>query len=330
MSGAVGYHLRTNKAVERKIFIDLLQKLTPVHPIKDYTYVGFGGPMLEDFREAHQAIGFKKMISIEQNSEVYKRQNFNIPFSHIDLIKSKSGNFIDSYNLEENAVIWLDYGGIDIEKYLQETHRLLKKLQKGDVFKITLVANPDNYYRPSSDRATGYEDENQALVLKAFVDQIPDDYIPSEISINDMNMEGLPRMLSKALDVIFAEYAESENELKVIPITRFRYIDHSHQIFTLTSVISNKTLNQMTRRCGISEWDIISRNSDDIKEIAMPALTQKEKLVLDQELPDITDDKLADILDKHRVHDRRAISDKLIHQYRQYYRYYPNYQRVNP
>jgi len=44
------YHLRPNKAVERVAFIDGIKHLGRFERLSEYTYFGFGGPYLEDFR----------------------------------------------------------------------------------------------------------------------------------------------------------------------------------------------------------------------------------------------------------------------------------------
>ena len=66
--GTVPYHLRQNKAIDRSLFIDLLARLNRCRDISDYTYIGFGGPFLEDFKSVHSFTGISKMISIEMGA----------------------------------------------------------------------------------------------------------------------------------------------------------------------------------------------------------------------------------------------------------------------
>ena len=45
--------------------------------LAEYTYFGLGGPFLEDFRVLNDFFGDLKLVSIEVNEEVVKRQQFH-------------------------------------------------------------------------------------------------------------------------------------------------------------------------------------------------------------------------------------------------------------
>ena len=90
--GAVAYHLRENKAIERGLFIELLTRVGRVANISDYTYIGFGGPFLEDFKALHASLRIAKMISIEMDENVCKRQAFNRPADFIEIEKCTSNS----------------------------------------------------------------------------------------------------------------------------------------------------------------------------------------------------------------------------------------------
>ena len=51
--GFIPYHLRPGKAVDRKLFIESLQLMSRRLQVENYTYIGFGGPFLEDFKQIH-------------------------------------------------------------------------------------------------------------------------------------------------------------------------------------------------------------------------------------------------------------------------------------
>ena len=82
--GNLPYQLRPNKAVERLIFVDLLSRLDSWIQIgRDYDYFGFGGPQMEDFRLLHERFPQMKMVSLEREREVLKRQKFNNPHTNV-------------------------------------------------------------------------------------------------------------------------------------------------------------------------------------------------------------------------------------------------------
>src|SRR5258706_16377823 len=97
MNTSPAYHLRTNKAVERLLFLELLRKLDGSLPrrIRLYEYVSLGGPYLEDFALVHAAFKNRHMTSLEVNEHVRTRQVVNLPYSCIDLTIDSTTDFVD-------------------------------------------------------------------------------------------------------------------------------------------------------------------------------------------------------------------------------------------
>jgi hypothetical protein len=54
--GSIPYHLRQNKAIDRNLFTDLLSRIGRYKNISDYTYYGFGGPYMEDFKVLSRSV----------------------------------------------------------------------------------------------------------------------------------------------------------------------------------------------------------------------------------------------------------------------------------
>ncbi|MEJ7860903.1 MAG: O-methyltransferase [Pyrinomonadaceae bacterium] len=143
MSGAnVPYHLRQNKAVDRNLFIELLNRLNRYKSIEEYTYISFGGSFLEDFKLVHAHTGIGKMISLEADKNVYERQKFNMPINCIEPLCKKSGEFISNHSFDGKNIVWLDYASpSEMESQLGETEYLITQLYDFDIVKITLNAN---------------------------------------------------------------------------------------------------------------------------------------------------------------------------------------------
>ncbi|MCL0160726.1 O-methyltransferase, partial [Klebsiella pneumoniae] len=102
-----------------------------------------GGPFLEDFKQVHNLLKVNKMISIEGDENVFRRQQFNKPLSCIDLGEEPemSGDFINRYNFDEKTIIWLDYAmPSELNAQLNEIVNLITKLKPKDIFKVTLNA----------------------------------------------------------------------------------------------------------------------------------------------------------------------------------------------
>jgi len=98
MSGSsIAYHLRQNKAIERNLFIELLARVGRVRNISEYEYIGFGGPLLEDYKALHAALRIKRMHSIEREENTFKRQKFNRPATFVKLHHKDSADFFFLY-----------------------------------------------------------------------------------------------------------------------------------------------------------------------------------------------------------------------------------------
>jgi len=109
------YHLRPNKAVDRLFFVEAIKRLDRLADLKEYTYYGLGGPYLEDFRLLYEMCPeVKKMVSIEENEDTFRRQEFHLPCGILRLEKTKFKSFLAGYEAnDENSIFWLDYTGLE-------------------------------------------------------------------------------------------------------------------------------------------------------------------------------------------------------------------------
>jgi hypothetical protein len=147
MSGtSIPYHLRSNKAIDRYAFIELLSRIHRFSPMDQYQYIGFGGHSLEDFKYLHSQFGIDSMISLEQDNETFKRQNFNLPYNCIKCQQTTSSDFISRFSREKPTIIWLDYvKPNELRSQIEEFQSIISKLEALDILKITLNANPSAY-----------------------------------------------------------------------------------------------------------------------------------------------------------------------------------------
>ena len=106
---SVPYRLRPNKAVDRELFLSLLMRLAPKLSLEKYQYVGLGGSFLEDFRLVHGRLGINRMVCVESEEEVHKRQNFNRPIASIECVYSTLEDYLDGHEFDIPVIIWFDY-----------------------------------------------------------------------------------------------------------------------------------------------------------------------------------------------------------------------------
>lgn len=315
------YHLRTNKAIDRDIFFELLSKLQLPNNIKDYEYISLGGPMLEDLRTLHQSLGMKSLNSLEKNSATLSRQEFNKPFNCINCIKASTYEFINEFNPKAQNIIWLDYTGPSWRAQFNECHSLISKLNEYDILKITLNANPEVL-------SGKYDDEK----LSSFKEKAAGPYTSENLSPNDITlMDRLAITLAGIIETVSQSALDLIEGLTLKPLTLFRYIDGRHQMLTITCIIlpsqQDKAFKQLLEASMLTDWPHLAKNWKDIHEIAVPDLTPREKQAINQLLPlergKINPDELP-----FKLHKNKAKNQKSLENYVKYYRYIPNFQRL--
>src|SRR5450759_5384494 len=139
------YHLRPNKAVERVAFVEGIKLLAKLEELSEYTYFGFGGPYLEDFRLLYELCPELKMISIEEDAETYKRQLFHLPCGALELRQAEFSSFLAQYEAnDEKSIFWLDYTGLAYSNF-EDLMVLLGKVAANSMIKVTLRAEPRDF-----------------------------------------------------------------------------------------------------------------------------------------------------------------------------------------
>jgi len=122
------FHLRTNKAVDRLSFVEAIGRLAHLADLSEYTYYSLGGPTLEDCRLLYEFHPQIKMVSIEENEEIYKRQVFHLPCATLDLKHEEFKSFVAQYEANDvKSIFWLDYTGLEFGQF-EDFMALLGKL----------------------------------------------------------------------------------------------------------------------------------------------------------------------------------------------------------
>ncbi len=321
--GSIPYHLRTNKAIDRQIFFEILNQLKLPEKIQKYKYISLGGPMLEDHHILHHSLGITNLESLERDTSVFSRQNFNKNYGCISCRNTTIESFINEFNRNESTVIWLDYTDTSWAQQFTECHDILEKLDEYDIFKVTFNANPDALVDSSGmgkDKVDVFKKKSACKFLN------------ENITKNDV--EPMDRFASTICG-IFQTVADSAldfgDDLSLHPVTIFRYIDNKHQMLSITGIILKKTGPQNIKALlNDSHLDVqphICSSWNDIHEINVPDLTFRERFEINKLLPisenEIDVDALPFRLDSNGKRAKKAIDN-----YVKYYRYIPNFQRL--
>ena len=324
MSGSdLPYHLRQNKTVDRDIFFSLLANLDLSIPINKYSYIGLGGPMLEDFRILHQGLGLTSLESIEKDPATFSRQKFNRPYRCINCEKLNTSEYIDNFDRAEPSIVWLDYTKPSWQPQFNDIHALLSKLDAYDILKVTFNANPEVLKKKS---------DIDSEPLDIFLQKAGGKFTSRNMKENDVKT--MPR-LSASLAEIFQTVTESAldvcSDLTFVPLLLFRYTDNRHHMLTITGIVMPKSDDRchtnLLKELGLEHWGELSLDWKDIKLIDLPDLTSREKLFINSSLPhdngDFDYESLPFQIDKN-IERNKLILDN----YLKYYRFSPSFQRT--
>lgn len=287
MSGeSIAYHLRTSKNIERKLFIDLLQRIGRHTNISSYKYIGFGGPFAEDFKEIHNHLRINRMISIEEDENVLARQKFNYPARFIEHFLGKSTDFIariDEDNDDSNIIFWLDFTRVeDLNQQLTDFRTLVSKSKANDIIKITLNAHTASIATTAPANSTLADHRTKIFKQRADV------YCNWDVEKKDINDKNYPNTLLRVLKNSVTGLSNGIESNYFQPLTAFSYQD-GMQMLTLTGVILNARnsidKNVFFKNTRLKHWPYSNLNWSAPLNISVPALSAKERMSIDAELP---------------------------------------------
>lgn len=281
LGGTIPYNLRQNKAIERTLFVDLLSRIARCRNISNYTYIGFGGPFLEDFKLLHSQLRIKKMISLEVDKNVLARQKFNLPLACIALSNKKSGDFLIGHEFNGPNIVWFDYAvPKDLPKQLAEVESLVSKLSAGDIVKITLNANPGTLGDLPEGFDGGLLEYRATVAQKRLVG-----YGPAAVTPDEVSSKAYPTLLLRALENAMKVGLSGARELVLQPLTAFIYAD-GQQMLTATAIVLKKGHRKdFVMKSRLYAWDYHCLDWRKPMSISIPDLSMKERLQIESLLP---------------------------------------------
>lgn len=262
------YHLRLNKAVDRLTLIDAMRRWVKLDDLSKYTYYGMGGPYLEDFRLLYEFYPEIKMVSVEEDEDTFKRQQFHIPCrsSRLELKKTEFKSFIAQYDpKDEKSIFWLDYTGLEYGNF-EDFKVLLGKVAANSVIKITLRSNPIDYIG----KAEEFRKKFETLMPQPSVDP-PAAFEDFASLVQEMAQIASETALPAAMPMMFQ------------PVSSICYND-GVGMFTLTGIVSMRA-DEASVRKAFKKWQFANLDWGKPTEINVPILSTKERLHLQRRLP---------------------------------------------
>jgi len=298
------YHLKTNKAIDRFLLLELLKNISDY---SQYEYIGFGGPYLEDFKLFQHYYPEISLTSIEKDKDIYKRQRFHKISSKIKLIRRDVDCFFEKiYSARKRAIVWLDYTDLSEENFTN-FQNVLQKVPLGSIVKFTTKAElPDKTFYDFGDELLdsvrqssrenqwpeGILSQVELLVKDSLVTRRAEvkirkalnGLVDSELDFASMDKEGFCKLLVSAINTA-AQKA---------------LCGYSHKHFQILHTCYYTDMTLMLSATGIcfdpeqrDEWlapfqnykFLFDETKNDIQKIDVPILSIKERLLLEEYLP---------------------------------------------
>ena len=316
------YNLRPNKAVDRLTLIEAIKRVVPADELRQYTYYGMGGPYLEDFRLVYELYPEIKMVCIEKNEDIHKRQKFHLPCRsrRLRLEKTPLSSFLAEYDPDgERSIFWLDYTDLKFANF-DDFMDLLGKVGEKSIIKITLRCNPPDYQSPIPEKQLEREEE-----FKRRFDAV----LPGSFQTVPIKRRDFAILIQEMLQIASQKALPGTTPRMFLPISSFFYSDGTG-IFTLTGVVCPR-IDEANFRKLFKTWDFANLNWNVPLEINVPNLSTKERLHLQRRLPchknagRILRRSLGYMIDKNR-----ARTETQLQQYADFHRYFPYFVRATP
>jgi len=279
---SVPYRLRQNKSVDRELFLAFLGRLAANLKLENYQYIGLGGPFLEDFRLVHSRLGLKKMICVEAEENVHKRQFFNRPTDQIECVHSKLEDYIEETDLKDPVIIWFDNtSASEIVKQIDVFTQTVLSAPPKSIIRITLNANPSSLKKPNADDKNyeGYG-EQEALQKWRFDEfrKLMSGMVPHDLKPEEMTHKGYGLCILRSLNLAVQKEILKKRNLDIIWALTTHYSD-GHPMITATLVTCEKDAKSIIKGI-VEDWEYCSEPSSPLV-LDMPALSTLERITME-------------------------------------------------
>lgn len=310
------YHLRPNKAVDRLTLIEVIRLFTKKTDLSRYTYYSLGGPTLEDFRLIYEFYPEVRMVCIERDEQIHRRQRFHLPCrsNRLRLVHESFNSFLTHYEAkDEGSIFWLDYTGLQFTHF-EDFMELLGKVGSSSIVKITLRSNPRDY-----------ETEEQVEKFKKKFSAI----LPDHSEPLPTRLDGFATLLQKMLQIASQRALPSAMPLMFLPISSFYYMD-GVGIFTLTGIVCDRN-DEASIRNLFRKLRFVNLNWGEPTKIDVPNLSTKERIHLQRHLPRAGNaGKALTRALGYLINGNRDETELQLQQYADFHRYFPYFIKAVP
>lgn len=312
------YHLRPNKAVDRMLFLDIVEQLQSFCDVSKCTYYGLGGPFLEDFRLFNSRFQSLKAVSIERDENTHRRQKFHkssrlMKFAHTTVDDYLTNTFVE----DRQCIFWLDYTDFKLKR-VHEFERLLGLVGANSIIKVTV--NVGSGRRETELAAQRLSDDQAESVKDSFAETYTNrfyKYLDNAVNFNDLSHSDAPSTAQRVLRIAATlELTPTDRDFQLVHSCTYQ--DGEHQMLSITGVVTSEAEEV---RAALSDWKFANLAWEEPERLNVPDLSVKERLVLEKCLPGTP--KCIDQMERILGYSIGADASQMLQQYRDYYRLLP-------
>ena len=333
MSGAgLPYRLRPHKAVDRRLFLELLTRWERWQPLHRHAYVSMAGYTMEDQKLVHRVVGIDRLLAFDMDANIVGRQLFNRPTEEAkcivataDEITADIDQSVLSAGIEDAAgyVVWLDYTSPrQIRNQINEFTSLASQLSAGDIVRVTVNAAPQSWGAGQEDRRPGQavpsREERRASIHEMLRSRLGD-LLPADVLAESLDDEGLAVALARSFGIA-GHRAVNAGSLRLEPLSIVRYADGLQMLSITAGLVEAGNEGEMRERLSLAEWPFAVENWQRAHLIVVPDLTIRERLYLERHTHRTTAEIGADVGFNF---DQASQAVGFLENYRSYYRHYP-------
>ncbi len=333
MSGAgLPYRLRPHKAVDRRLFVELLNRYERWKDLGEHAYVSMAAFSMEDQKLVHRLLGIERLIAFDMQKEVVGRQRFNRPTDATRCVESTSADMVADIALSvENAgigdakgfIVWLDYTNpAEIGQQIVEFHNLVAQLAPNDIVRVTVNASWEWWAGKSYPNRPTPLPKQQSKALEK-LQRLLAVYLPNGIECGALGEHEICVVIARSFGAAAGQATATGRTFE--PLSIIRYAD-GQQMLTMTgTVVETAERGQLRTKLGLDKWAFASTDWFDVKFIAVPDLTARERLYLERDAGHGTA-----VLAANMAFDIEVAAEMpgFVDNFRRYYRHYPAFTAV--
>jgi len=270
----VSYDLRPAKQVERRMIIDVLQRMAAGgFQIREYQYTGLGSIYFVDFILFHRLLGLHRLLSVEHDSRIEKRVEFNRPFGKVEIQLGSIGDVIPTLATDLKHLLWLDYDYVLDREVVIDTSNAAYRLSEGSILLVTVdLKQPAG--RDTPKECMEYYREHAGVYFEA--GWVGDEFAPSE----------LPMTVTRILHNAIRNGLSGRPGIRFLPLFKFLYADGTHPMLTLGGLLGGESTERQLLACDFSGIGFVRSDVASIPyRIVVPRLTRRERIYLDRYMP---------------------------------------------